>query len=129
MTKIDTSTDAVEARAEEKGKSEDTNRLAQTVFEVGHTEGWGSAIEAAVQRISDIQFTGTEETAWDRWNNSAVRGCISIIRALHDADTLAAIERIKEQARQEERERLTDIIRMYPKPHSNRIIESIMDDE
>lgn len=51
------------------------------------------------------------------------------IRALHDTDTLAAIERIKEQARKEERERLIDTISLYPQPHSNRIIAAIMEGE
>lgn len=49
------------------------------------------------------------DTAYQWWDDEDAQELRDTIRALHDIDTLAAIERIKDQARQEERERCANI--------------------
>jgi len=97
--------------AKEAGNKEEAKRTISTLTIRSASdvaaEARAGAIEAAAGGIVNLPLP------YERWSDGqcgavlvALQKHADSIRALHDTDTLAAIERIKEQARQEERERI-----------------------
>ena len=68
------------------------------------------AAEARAGAIEAAEAKAKDAVAWKFFTYHDLDRIANSIHALHDTDTLAAIERIKEQARKEERERCHNAI-------------------
>ena len=89
-----------------------------------------SAAEARAGAIEAAEAKAKDAVAWKFFTYHDLDRIANSIHALHDTDTLAAIERIKEQARQEERERCATIAQDFGCCHvPAEIAKAIREDE